>query len=145
MLYAPAAPESFDKALFRGFIQKLRELELVKLDENSKLVFDERLNAWARDAKVILGREMRHTIERSPEAAKPEAGSRTRTDRGTQGGLTRHCASPSRYRLAIPPSRQPSRRRNLPPRQRLRMRRAGRRDYAGSSGISADSRLAIMS
>ncbi|KAF1710214.1 glycerol-3-phosphate 1-O-acyltransferase PlsB [Pseudoxanthomonas sacheonensis] len=74
LLYAPAAPEFFDKALFRGFIQKLRELKLVWPDENSKLVFDERLDAWAKDAKVILGRELRHTIERvSPEAAKPEA------------------------------------------------------------------------
>ena len=73
LLYAPAAPEFFDKALFRGFIQKLRELKLVWPDENSKLVFDERLDAWAKDAKVILGRELRHTIERvSPEAARPE-------------------------------------------------------------------------
>ena len=73
LLYAPAAPEFFDKALFRGFIQKLRELKLVWPDENSKLMFDERLDAWAKDAKVILGRELRHTIERvSPEAAKPE-------------------------------------------------------------------------
>ena len=74
LLYAPAAPEFFDKTLFRSFIQKLRELKLVWPDENSKLVFDERLDAWAKDAKVILGRELRHTIERvSPEAA--EAGS----------------------------------------------------------------------
>lgn len=74
LLYAPAAPEFFDKTLFRGFIQKLRELKLVWTDENSKLVFDERLDAWAKDAKVILGRELRHTIERvSPEAARPEA------------------------------------------------------------------------
>ena len=65
LLYAPAAPEFFDKTLFRGFIQKLRELKLVWPDENSKLVFDERLDAWAKDAKVILGRELRHTIERS--------------------------------------------------------------------------------
>ncbi|MEO8367018.1 MAG: glycerol-3-phosphate 1-O-acyltransferase PlsB [Pseudoxanthomonas sp.] len=73
LLYAPAAPEFFDKTLFRGFIQKLRELKLVWTDENSKLVFDERLDAWAKDAKVILGRELRHTIERvSPEAARPE-------------------------------------------------------------------------
>ena len=73
LLYAPAAPEFFDKSLFRGFIQKLRELELVKLDANSKLTFDERLDAWARDAKVILGRELRHTIEKvSPEAARPD-------------------------------------------------------------------------
>ncbi len=72
LLYAPAAPEFFDKTLFRGFIRKLREIKLVWPDENSKLVFDERLDAWAKDAKVILGRELRHTIERvSPEAAAP--------------------------------------------------------------------------
>ncbi len=74
LLYAPAAPEFFDKTLFRGFIQKLRELELVWLDGNSKLVFDQRLVTWARDAKVILGRELRHTIEKvSPEAVRAEA------------------------------------------------------------------------
>ncbi|NLG58837.1 MAG: glycerol-3-phosphate 1-O-acyltransferase PlsB [Gammaproteobacteria bacterium] len=74
LLYAPAAPEFFDRSLFRGFIQKLREMELVKLDSNSKLTFDERLDSWARDAKVILGRELRHTIEKvSPEAARPAA------------------------------------------------------------------------
>src|SRR5690606_18154446 len=32
-LYAPAAPEFFDKALFRGFIQQLKELGLVCPDE----------------------------------------------------------------------------------------------------------------
>nr|WP_045769442.1 glycerol-3-phosphate 1-O-acyltransferase PlsB [Xanthomonas albilineans] len=69
LLYAPAAPEFFDKALFRGFIQKLRELKLVWPDDNGKLLFDEHLDVWAKDAKFILGRELRHTIERiSPEA-----------------------------------------------------------------------------
>ncbi|MGB3873027.1 MAG: glycerol-3-phosphate 1-O-acyltransferase PlsB [Stenotrophomonas sp.] len=73
LLYAPAAPEFFDKTLFRGFIQKMRELRLVWPDENSKLLFDDRLDAWAKDAKFILGRELRHTIERvSPEAVKVE-------------------------------------------------------------------------
>ena len=72
LLYAPAAPEFFDKTLFRGFIQKLRELRLVWVDENGKLTFDQRLATWAKDAKVILGRELRHTIEKiSPETAKP--------------------------------------------------------------------------
>ncbi len=72
LLYAPAAPEFFDKSLFRSFIQKLRELKLVWTDENGKLVFDHRLETWAKDAKTILGRELRHTIEKvSPEAAKP--------------------------------------------------------------------------
>jgi glycerol-3-phosphate O-acyltransferase len=74
LLYAPAAPEFFDKTLFRGFIQKLRELRLVWPDENNKLVFDERLTGWAKDAKVILGRELRHTIEKiSPEAVSSDA------------------------------------------------------------------------
>jgi glycerol-3-phosphate O-acyltransferase len=73
LLYAPAAPEFFDKTLFRGFIHKLRELGLVRLDHNSKLAFDHRLDVWAKDAKIILGRELRHTIEKvSPEAAQKE-------------------------------------------------------------------------
>ncbi|MGY0505725.1 glycerol-3-phosphate 1-O-acyltransferase PlsB [Luteimonas sp. e5] len=71
LLYARTAPEFFDKSLFRGFIQKLRELRLVWADENARLVYDERLNQWARDAKVILSRELRHTIEKiSPEATR---------------------------------------------------------------------------
>lgn len=74
LLYAQTAPEFFDKTLFRGFIQKLRELKLVWPDADSKLLFDQRLDAWAHDAKVILGRELRHTIEKiSPEAVKPGA------------------------------------------------------------------------
>lgn len=74
LLYAPAAPEFFDKSLFRAFIQQLRGLRLVWADDNGKLTFDERLDAWARDAKFILGRELRHSIEKvSPEAAKPGA------------------------------------------------------------------------
>ena len=78
LLYAPAAPEFFDKSLFRSFIQKLRELKLVWTDENSKLVFDQRLDSWAKDAKVILGRELRHTIEKiSPEAVKPQVAPKT--------------------------------------------------------------------
>ena len=73
LLYAPAGPEFFDKTLFRSFIQKLRELKLVWPDENSKLVFDARLDNWAKDAQTILGRELRRTIEKvSPEAVKPE-------------------------------------------------------------------------
>ncbi|MFZ5607148.1 MAG: glycerol-3-phosphate 1-O-acyltransferase PlsB [Pseudomonadota bacterium] len=64
LLYAPAAPEFFDKALFRGFIQKLRELRLVWPDDTGRLAFDDRLKAWAKDARVVLGRELRHTIEK---------------------------------------------------------------------------------
>lgn len=70
LLYAPAAPEFFDRTLFRSFIQKMRELRMVWPNEAGKLMFDERLDAWAKDARIILGRELRHTIEKiSPEAA----------------------------------------------------------------------------
>ncbi len=69
LLYANTAPEFFDKTLFRGFIQKLREMRLIWPDDAGKLAFGERLEALARDARLILGRELRHTIERvSPEA-----------------------------------------------------------------------------
>ncbi len=71
LLYANTAPEFFDKGLFRGFIQKLRELRLVWPDANGKLAFDDRLNAWAKDARVVLGRELRHTIEKvSPNSTR---------------------------------------------------------------------------
>ncbi|HEY8585618.1 MAG TPA: glycerol-3-phosphate 1-O-acyltransferase PlsB [Rhodanobacter sp.] len=56
------APEFFDKALFRGFIQKLREKRIVWTDENGKLDYDSALEGMVRDARVILSREMRHSI-----------------------------------------------------------------------------------
>jgi glycerol-3-phosphate O-acyltransferase len=74
LLYAPAAPEFFDRTLFRGFIQKMREIGLVKLDLDGKLDYGDDLDAWARDAKLILGRELRHTILKvTPETARQSA------------------------------------------------------------------------
>lgn len=46
-------------------------MKLVWPDQDSKLVFDDRLKAWAKDARVVLGRELRHTIERvSPNSGR---------------------------------------------------------------------------
>ncbi len=74
LLYAPAAPEFFDKSLFRGFIQRLRAMKLVWPDAAGRLDFDENLAAWARDARTILGRELRHTILKiTPETARAAA------------------------------------------------------------------------
>jgi glycerol-3-phosphate O-acyltransferase len=74
LLYAPAAPEFFDKSLFRGFIGKLRDLKMVWPCPNGKLDFDERLNTWEKDAKLVLSRELRHTITKiSPEAVSKVA------------------------------------------------------------------------
>lgn len=71
LLYAPSAPEFFDRSLFRGFIATLRELGLVWLDEGGKLAFGEELEAWAKDSRLILSREMRHTILKvTPEVAR---------------------------------------------------------------------------
>src|SRR5579859_4778884 len=60
LLSEPLAPEFFDKALFRGFIQKLRERRVVWTDTNGKLDYDTALEDMVRGARVILAREMRH-------------------------------------------------------------------------------------
>jgi glycerol-3-phosphate O-acyltransferase len=57
-----SAPEFFDKALFRGFIQKLRERRVVWTDDSGKLDYDSALESMVRDARVILSREVRHSI-----------------------------------------------------------------------------------
>ncbi|MHC1480998.1 glycerol-3-phosphate 1-O-acyltransferase PlsB [Frateuria aurantia] len=74
------APEFFDKALFRGFIQKLREHKVIWVGEESRLYFDTSLRDLADDARLILSREVRHAIlkiaqdnnETSPETGSPE-------------------------------------------------------------------------
>jgi glycerol-3-phosphate O-acyltransferase len=62
MLNELSAPEFFDKALFRGFIHKLRELRIVWTDDAGKLDFASMLEGMVRDARVILAREVRHSI-----------------------------------------------------------------------------------
>jgi glycerol-3-phosphate O-acyltransferase len=72
------APEFFDKALFRGFIQKLRERRIVWTDDAGKLDYDAALEGMVRDARVILSREVRHSIlkitpggDKEPAAGEP--------------------------------------------------------------------------
>ena len=62
LLHTQAAPEFFDKSLFRGFIIKLRDLRIVRLNDKAKLDFGEELSAMASDSKLILSRELRHSI-----------------------------------------------------------------------------------
>jgi len=62
LLHTLNAPEFFDKSLFRGFIQKLRERRVIWPDADGKLDFASGLEDVARDAKVILSREIRHGI-----------------------------------------------------------------------------------
>ena len=62
LLYEQSAPEFFDKSLFRGFIALLRERRVIRTDADGKLDFDETLVEVARDARVILAREVRDSI-----------------------------------------------------------------------------------
>jgi glycerol-3-phosphate O-acyltransferase len=57
-----SAPEFFDKALFRGFIQKLRERRVVWTGDDGTLDYDSALEDMVRDARIILSREVRHSI-----------------------------------------------------------------------------------
>lgn len=75
------APEFFDKALFRGFIGKLRERRVIWPDADGKLEFHADLESIVRDAKLILSREIRHGIlkltpERHGALAEPGAGAK---------------------------------------------------------------------
>ncbi|MGH8216792.1 MAG: glycerol-3-phosphate 1-O-acyltransferase PlsB [Rhodanobacteraceae bacterium] len=75
LLYQQSAPEFFDKSLFRGFIQKLRERRIIWADADGKLEFDAALNDVARDARLILAREVRQSIMKiTPGAAGADTG-----------------------------------------------------------------------
>ena len=73
LLHELNAPEFFDKALFKGFIQQLRERRVIWTDDAGKLDFDAALNIVAKDAKVILSREIRHGILKLAPEPKPAA------------------------------------------------------------------------
>lgn len=80
LLHELNAPEFFDKSLFRGFIQKLRERRVVWADDQGRLDFADELNTVAKDARVILSREIRHGIlkltpEKQAELVKTSANS----------------------------------------------------------------------
>ncbi|UXI68592.1 glycerol-3-phosphate 1-O-acyltransferase PlsB [Tahibacter amnicola] len=62
LLHELNAPEFFDKSLFKGFIAQLRERRVIWTDDAGKLDFADALTDVARDAKVILSREIRHGI-----------------------------------------------------------------------------------
>ena len=81
LLQELSSPEFFDKALFRGFIQKLRERRVVWTDDAGKLDYDVALEGMVRDARVILSREVRHSILKiTPGGNEKEGASGTQLD-----------------------------------------------------------------
>ncbi len=80
LLQELTAPEFFDKSLFRGFIQKLRERRMIWTDEDGKLDFDQSLSEVVRDARVVLSRDVRHSILKITPGADGEAEAATASD-----------------------------------------------------------------
>jgi len=62
MLHEFDAPEFSDRTLFKQFIESLQEIEVLGRSDDGNLTFDRRMEAFARDAKLVLDREVRHTI-----------------------------------------------------------------------------------
>ncbi|MFK2892204.1 glycerol-3-phosphate 1-O-acyltransferase PlsB [Dyella flagellata] len=91
LLSESLAPEFFDKALFRGFIQKLRERRVVWTDANGKLDYDSALEDMVRDARVILAREMRHAILKITGSEEKDS---SRNTAGTEPASTTSEPSP---------------------------------------------------
>jgi len=62
MIYGLHSPDFFDRALFRDFIARLREQNVLRSNEAGLLEFDEDLNRIGDDARLVLGEEIRHSI-----------------------------------------------------------------------------------
>ena len=62
MLYELSAPEFFDKRLFAGFIDHLREVGFVWTNDDGCIAFDERVDAVEQDARQVLSDRIRHSI-----------------------------------------------------------------------------------
>ena len=62
MLHEFDAPEFSDRTLFKQFIESLQDIEVLGRDDQGNLTFDRRLETFARDAKLVLDKEVRHTI-----------------------------------------------------------------------------------
>jgi glycerol-3-phosphate O-acyltransferase len=62
MIYGLHSPDFFDKALFRDFIARLREQQVLRRNEAGLLEFDDDINRIGDDARLVLGEEIRHSI-----------------------------------------------------------------------------------
>jgi len=62
LLHQFDAPEFSDRTLFKQFIESLQDIDVLGRDDEGNLTFDRRLEAFARDAKLVLDKEVRHTI-----------------------------------------------------------------------------------
>ena len=62
MIYGLHSPDFFDRHLFQDFISELRELEVLRKNQDGKLEFDDDITRIGEDARLVLGEEIRHSI-----------------------------------------------------------------------------------
>lgn len=62
ILHGLNAPEFFDKALFRNLIEELLDREVLTLNEDKNIIFTDRIENIANDAKILLNAELRRSI-----------------------------------------------------------------------------------
>jgi glycerol-3-phosphate O-acyltransferase len=62
LLYELRAPEFFDKALFRQFLDLLRERDVIRTTPSGRLAYDQALIDVAADARFVLSEQIRHSI-----------------------------------------------------------------------------------
>jgi len=62
IIFGLNAPEFFDKSLFRNFIGKLQEKDVITLNENGKLNFSTQIEQIVEDASLVLKAELRQAI-----------------------------------------------------------------------------------
>lgn len=73
LLHEFEAPEFYDRTLFKQFIESLTASGILDRDNNGCLLFDQRLEQFARDARLILDKEVRHAIiQVTPEVLELE-------------------------------------------------------------------------
>ena len=63
LLYEFSAPEFFDKALFKNFLQALLKNGTIWVNEEGKLAFDQRLANAEKETHLILSAEVREAIQ----------------------------------------------------------------------------------
>lgn len=89
MLHEFDAPEFSDRTLFRQFIAALQDVAILGVDEAGNFTFDRRLELFARDAKLILGKEVRHSIiQITPKLLELTQGKEAEAGAPNQAGAT---------------------------------------------------------
>ncbi len=69
------APEFYDRALFRQFIDLLRERGALTINAHGRLEFDDTIESITEDAKTLLSKDIRHNIIRVAPQVLQEADS----------------------------------------------------------------------